>query len=161
MAKYYPKSQITPNLYTNGGEFKILSNNQEYVGDYYQTSTGETYIGKNPSISSTQKKLVPITSQILDEGENKLVDFVFNNESNIPFLSSDSIEINALYNKLKFGNSPLPPPTEVIKESSLSPNSIPLKQLQSGEIVRYFAKRINNLKYQKKLIPSTRQMTQR
>ena len=47
---YYPKSQITPNLFTNGDEFVYLHNeNISYTGFYYKTSAGKFYTGKNPS----------------------------------------------------------------------------------------------------------------
>ena len=40
---YFPKSQITPNLYTNGGEFVYALNNKPYIGYYFKTSTGKIY----------------------------------------------------------------------------------------------------------------------
>ena len=46
---YIPKSQITPNLYTNGEEYVLLSNKQNYIGFYHKLSTGEYYTGKNPN----------------------------------------------------------------------------------------------------------------
>ena len=44
---YYPKSQITPDLYTNGNEFQ--TSDGEYVGYYYLTSDGKRYTGRNPN----------------------------------------------------------------------------------------------------------------
>ena len=44
---YYPKSQIKPNLYTNGGEFAYANTNQEYIGYYFKTSTGKYFTGRN------------------------------------------------------------------------------------------------------------------
>lgn len=49
MFRYYPKSQIKPNLTTSGGEFDITSTGEEYAGDYYKTSTNDFYTGKNPN----------------------------------------------------------------------------------------------------------------
>ena len=49
MPSYYPKSQITPDLYTNGGEFSLSSNGKNYIGFYYEISTGERYTGRNPN----------------------------------------------------------------------------------------------------------------
>ena len=45
---YLPKSQIIPDLYTNGGEYILSTTKQDYVGYYYQTSNGTSYTGKNP-----------------------------------------------------------------------------------------------------------------
>jgi hypothetical protein len=36
---YFPKSQITPNQYTNGGEYALSTTEEEYIGYYYLTST--------------------------------------------------------------------------------------------------------------------------
>ena len=46
---YFPKSQIKTNLYTNGKEFQNSSTQEEYIGSYFETSTGDFYSGKNPS----------------------------------------------------------------------------------------------------------------
>lgn len=48
MAQYYPKSQILPNLYTNGGEFVLSTTFENYKGNYYSTSDGANYTGNNP-----------------------------------------------------------------------------------------------------------------
>ena len=48
MAQYYPKSQIITNLYTDGGEFILSTTGENYIGDYYSTSNGVSYTGKNP-----------------------------------------------------------------------------------------------------------------
>ena len=44
---YYPLSQITPNQYTNGGEFQLKSNGQLYIGYYFITSTNQYFTGRN------------------------------------------------------------------------------------------------------------------
>ena len=50
---YYPKSQITTNLYTNGGEYTTQKNQTSgpptYVGPYYIVSNGKKYTGKTPN----------------------------------------------------------------------------------------------------------------
>ena len=45
---YYPKSQITTNLYTNGGELFVQSTGQPYSGYYYRLSNGQLFSGKTP-----------------------------------------------------------------------------------------------------------------
>ena len=46
---YYPKSQIKTNLYTNGNEYIFPITEEEYIGYYYEVSTGDTFTGKNPN----------------------------------------------------------------------------------------------------------------
>ena len=45
---YFPKSQITTNLSTNGKEFKIIGSDRFYIGFYFSTSDGKYYTGKTP-----------------------------------------------------------------------------------------------------------------
>jgi len=80
MARYYPKSQLRTNLFTNGNEFKINKRennnprynknnskiNNSYVGYYHQTSEGLSFTGKTPLDSSTL--LYPI---LLNESSSK------------------------------------------------------------------------------------------
>jgi hypothetical protein len=52
---YYPLSQITSNLNTNGGEFAYADTEQEYKGYYWTTSSGKYYTGKTPQDTPTQE----------------------------------------------------------------------------------------------------------
>ena len=47
---YYPKSQITTNLYTNGGEFTVQQNNPltVYIGYYWKNSKNQFFAGRTP-----------------------------------------------------------------------------------------------------------------
>ena len=54
---YYPLSQITPNLYTNGSEFAYVNTNQPYTGYYWKTSSGKYYTGKPLKIPHRKKLL--------------------------------------------------------------------------------------------------------
>lgn len=40
---YYPEDQIVKNLFTNGKEFMLLRNFEEYVGFYHRYTTGEVF----------------------------------------------------------------------------------------------------------------------
>ncbi len=46
---YYPKSQIKPNLYTNGDKYALSTTEEIYTGYYYSTSGGTNYTGKYPN----------------------------------------------------------------------------------------------------------------
>ena len=45
---YYPLSQITTNLYTNGFELYDKSTGESYIGYYYKLSNGQYFSGKTP-----------------------------------------------------------------------------------------------------------------
>jgi hypothetical protein len=57
---YYPETQIETNLFTNGGEYVTINNNQIYVGYYWETSFGTRYTGKSPQ-DDNPIELVPYT----------------------------------------------------------------------------------------------------
>ena len=45
---YFPKSQITPNLHTNGNEYTIKSTGENYIGYYWKSSSGKFFTGRTP-----------------------------------------------------------------------------------------------------------------
>ena len=63
---YYPKSQITPNLYTNGDEFVLSTNNSSYSGYYFKISTGKYFTGRNQD-DRPNVELIPVTSLSQDD----------------------------------------------------------------------------------------------
>ena len=52
---YYPLSQITSNLQTNGGEFVYKNTFTPYIGYYWKTSRGKYFTGKTPQDTPTQE----------------------------------------------------------------------------------------------------------
>jgi hypothetical protein len=118
---YYPKSQIKPNLYTNGGEYALSTTEEEYIGYYYLTSTGQSYTGKNP----TQKPNILLTP-------------ISTTETNYPYPSPVTIDL--------ISTSPSPSlPTRAIPQ--FNPNVPTQQEQQNGQYPRYFCKRNNELKY--------------
>ena len=47
---YYPKSQVKTGLYTNGNEYALITTQKEYVGYYFETSSGKKYTGKKKRV---------------------------------------------------------------------------------------------------------------
>ena len=68
---YFPKSQITTNLYTNGGTYvyKDSPEGEYYIGFYFKTSKGKYYTGKNPNDTPVQEIIPEIQSQAEDAEE--------------------------------------------------------------------------------------------
>ena len=70
MNKYYPKSQITPNLYAAegsnnevNGQLLLITTKEPYTGFFWATSDKKYYTGKNPSEK-------PNIELIIDESVN-------------------------------------------------------------------------------------------
>ena len=57
---YLPKNQYQPNLYSNGDKYALASTpTTPYIGDYFLTSAGKAYAGKQPSSQSNPLTLLP------------------------------------------------------------------------------------------------------
>ena len=121
---YYPKSQIKPNLFTNGGEYILSTTREEYKGYYYKISTGQFYTGKNPQQG-------PNVLLILLETLNY-------EDSSLP--SEDiTLEYDFAY------NPPIIPLTRSLPQ--FNPNVPTQQEKTNGQFPRYFCKRNNELKY--------------
>jgi len=125
---YFPKSQIKPNLYTNGGEYILSTTKQDYKGYYYEISNGQKYTGKTPQdganiLLTLQKSILPPTQNISNQGLTY-------------------IEIQ---DELSGGSYPITSPLRTLPQ----PNpTFPTDQEQNlGVYTRYFCKKNNELKY--------------
>lgn len=124
---YYPKSQITKNLYTNGNELEIYKTKQNYVGYYYTVSNGNSFVGKSSTSEKIQQLLVPIKSQTL---------------TSTPPLSPKIIKPNSSLPKKEYFNKVneryIPPPTKT------PPTPMDYSR---GIISRFFCKKNNENLY--------------
>jgi len=125
---YYPKSQIKPNLYTNGGEFAYASNSQEYIGYYFKISTGKYFSGRNQD-DKPNEELLSIDADIT---------------TNETLLSTDSavVVVDPIYSYVT--NTPVPSPTSI---PVFNPNVPTQQDYQNGEFRRYFCKKTNEVIY--------------
>jgi hypothetical protein len=125
---YYPKSQIKPNQYTNGGEFAYANNSQEYIGYYFKVSTGKYFSGRNQD-DKPNEELLSINADITTDETA---------------LSTDSavVVVDPIYSYVT--NTPVPPPTSI---PSFNPNLPTQQDYQNGEFRRYFCKKTNEVIY--------------
>jgi hypothetical protein len=155
---YFPKSQITPNLYTNGDEFVYTANSRPYTGYYFKTSTGKFYTGRNQD-DRPNELLSRITNQANEIDNNRPLQSTPRTSIALPFEGvfpvdadvadnaitpnyNEDLVINYLnLQKISLNNLP----------SSIIPTyspAIPTSQdYQNGEFQRYFCKKVNELTY--------------
>jgi len=128
---YYPLSQITSNLYTNGNEFAYVSDKLPYVGYYWKVSSGKYYTGKTPQ-DLPNNEIVPISipSQTSITPPNINNNFSYYNEDGI---SSEYMELTT------------PPPPSLVP--TYYPNIPTQNDYQIGEYRRYFCKKTNEIIY--------------
>ncbi len=131
---YYPKSQILPNLYTNGEEYIYSSNSKEYIGPYFATADGKFFTGVNPN-DKPNHRLTPLSNT----PESK--DPTYQSED----IPEDYYVIDDYYYYAKgvnIFNMGTPPPLP--KNSFPTPSQ---KDYEIGEIQRYFIKKYNEVLY--------------
>jgi hypothetical protein len=131
---YYPLSQITPNLYTNGNEYSMVSNLAEsYSGYFYKTSTGKYYTGKTPQ-DLPNVELIPISSYSIKTTPIPL---------NIPPINIDQENIrNTSYISITNTNV-----IKVVYSPYYNPELPTDQDYQNGEFRRLFCKKSNELQY--------------
>jgi hypothetical protein len=134
---YFPKSQITTNLSTNGKEFKIIGSDRFYTGFYFSTSDGKYYTGKTPQDGNN---LLLFRAESRD-GKNESPTTFNDNVTPIP-----TDKLNSLNNRstlpsfLESNNtiSPIPPQGNIVFPTE--------GEYETGEYQRYFLKHnVNNI----------------
>jgi hypothetical protein len=124
---YFPKSQIKPNLQTNGGEYILSTTKENYKGYYYEISTGEKYTGKFPKDGPN----ILLTNSNVISQQNQLPK-IFPTELITP-ITFDSPEYSFVPSTRVIPSPNLPPPTQ--------------QDQQNGQFSRYFCKKTNENKY--------------
>ena len=125
---YYPKSQIKPNLYTNGNEYVLSTTKEEYKGYYYEISTGQKYTGQTPQ-----------------DGPNILLSLKEPLTSQIENLTNQNLTYVEFQDDISGGAYTFISPLRVIPKFNLT---LPTTQdQQNGQFSRYFCKKTNEIQY--------------
>lgn len=129
---YYPLSQISTNLHTNGGEYVYLATKQPYTGYYWKTSKGKYYTGKTPQDA-------PNDEIILSSAEGTTNVNSTSNTSANSYYNQDAVA-PVRYANLTHPTSPATLPTYF--------PTLPTQQdYTNGEMRRYFCKKTNQTSY--------------
>jgi hypothetical protein len=150
---YYPKSQIKPNLYTNGDEYVIQATQAPYVGYYYATSTGQYFTGRTPDDRPNQELIKIVSSQQIGLTQNSL-----DSSRNISTPVFNSPRLQAVDTIVDNNNSNSPIDYAQLKSLNTFTESITLvpyyiasvpteQDYQIGEFRRYFCKKTNEILY--------------
>ena len=132
---YYPKSQITPNLYTNGDEFTLSSTGQSYIGYYFKISTGKYFTGRNQD-DRPNVELIPLQSSL---------------SPTIPALTNAQTAYSSLVNTFESTNEEYLSLKPQLTKNSFIPYYNPVlptqQDYQNGEFRRLFYKKTNEILY--------------
>ena len=120
---YYPKSQIEPNLYTNGEEFVYVGTITFYAGPYYKTSKGKYFTGNIPG-----------------DGNNLELELFETLETTIDSEVETVTVLDSTYVQTIFGTDTLLIPKYI--------QPIPTEEEYTrGVFKRYFCKKTNQIQY--------------
>lgn len=136
---YYPLSQITSNLYTNGLEYATDLNNpsNSYSGYYWKTSDGKYFTGKTPQDTPSVEIFIISNLQGGENGDSFPNQVIINNIT--VFDGNPEVE-----NYLRLKN--ISPTTTTSIPSYYSPQPTQT-DYQTGEFRRYFVKKTNEIQY--------------
>lgn len=73
---YIPKNKIQTNLYTNGGEYTLLSSGQNYIGYYHKLYNGKFFTSKTPNDSNI-REIIKTEGDIIIDPSNFIGDKTF------------------------------------------------------------------------------------
>ena len=129
---YYPLSQITSNLYTNGGEYVYKNNLENYTGYYWKTSSGKIYTGKTPQDTPTVELITADTNPLNPVLENSSIPVIINQNDfeNTNYINVKSINVN-----------------QIALVPTYYPTQPTQQDYQIGEFRRYFVKKTNEIQY--------------
>jgi hypothetical protein len=136
---YYPLSQITTNLYTNGFELYDKSTGESYIGYYYKLSNGKYYSGRSPQDSPSFELISdPLLTTTSINGFNLSVESPVSNIGGT---------VDLLYpNDFDYKDYPKYNPS-VKFLPYYNPTQPTQQDYQNGVFQRYFCKKTNEVQY--------------
>lgn len=129
---YYPKSHITPNLFSSGE--MAYKDGSPYKGSYFTTLDGKVFSGKYPG-DGDNIELKPYSPTPYSTPE----DFESNVEEDSRFYP-ENIDYTDLNPSIEYNQNLTPPPVPFYPQPSE-------QDYKLGEFTRYFSKKTNENKY--------------
>jgi hypothetical protein len=129
---YYPKSQVTTGLFTNGREFVIKDTGGSYQGPYWKNSAGQFFTGASPSSQQSQELVEAVGV------DSNVQDLLPIDGSSPTYITEDG----AAYVQL---NKSIANPTPDLPVGTTVPPT--QKDYTIGEYRRYFCKKVNQETY--------------
>ena len=121
---YYPKSHITPNLYSNG-DLTIKSSLTSYFGYYFSTLDGKAFTGRY--IGDGENIELTLPSITIGDPSTEFVDNRFSTSDANTYSKLAGVSINSSLPQLPTPFYPIPT----------------LEDYKTGEFTRYFSKKSN------------------
>jgi hypothetical protein len=135
---YFPKSQITPNLYTNGEDLYIKYNGALYTGYYYKVSNGKYFSGKTPQDKPNYELIKgnPVTG--LAPTRTSVVEYVNTDGEYFSYPTDFSLDSYPLFKNRNLNQVAAPVASPTLPSD---------QDYTIGEFRRFFCKKINETIY--------------
>jgi hypothetical protein len=137
---YYPLSQITPNLYTNGDEF-IYTTGEPYIGYYYKVSNGNFFTGRTPNSTLGNIEIIRNTLQ------NNITPSVLYQETSINIINASNASADIDPEVIEYNTITKSIYTLDILLPYYNPQLPTQQDYQNTEFTRYFCKKTNEIIY--------------
>lgn len=142
---YIPLNRIKTNLYTAGQEFILADTGQEYTGFYHSYYDGRFFTGKSPDDENTRELIISTASNNSFEETSEIQVYTSGRGLNSEELTSNW-DLN-LIQGYKTAQRSILEQSITLKTPQLYIYTPSNQDYQIGEIIRYFAKKTNELKY--------------
>ena len=139
---YYPLSQITSNLNTNGGEFMYDDTKEEYKGNYWKNSKEEYFTGRTPQDTPTKKLIKIVYNEDNSLSERKTSVVALFTQDPDPVVDYSGLVNTSEYLKLKGID-----PNKITLLPSYSATLPTEQDYKNTEFRRYFCKKTNEIIY--------------
>jgi len=147
---YYPKSQIKTGLYTNGGEYVLITTKEYYRGIYYKISSGKQYAGELITNSPSIELITP-TSELNTVPGVPSTTNQFKNYISVASLPASFTSIPAASPLIQTADITLYNNNDKLSHNRYIPYFSPTlpteQEKQLGYFNRYFCKKNNELRY--------------
>jgi len=142
---YVPLNRIKTNLFTSGRELQFLETGEEYTGYYHQYYDGRYFTGKSPDAEFIQE-LEPISESTATFQESSEIEVYTSGRGLYSNQLVEEWDLNLIQTYRQVAGNSL---TQNQKSRLPQPYFYtPTDQdYQVGEIIRYFTKKTNELKY--------------
>jgi hypothetical protein len=128
---YFPKTQITPNLYSNGN-LVYDSTKLPYTGYYFEVSDGRCFTGKEPNESTNLLLIKPKSDEVDIEYQDTYNPIVI--PQDFRFIAGENSTYSNLTNKSTKYSAYTPIP--------YTPKLTRI-EIENGQFIRYFVKKSN------------------
>ena len=142
---YVPLNRIKTNLFTSGRELQFLETGEEYIGHYHQYYDGRYFTGKSPDVELIQElELISESTATFQESSEVQVYTSGRGLYSNQLVEEWDLNLIQTYRQVAGNSLTQNQKSKLPQPYFYTPSD---QDYQVGEIIRYFTKKTNELKY--------------